>query len=136
MRCIICDVDGTVAIRVNREPFDYSKVLHDIPNKPVVELIQSLIRDNWKVIFVSGREEICREDTTLFLSRLFSTPIELHMRKQGDYRSDAEIKSEIFLNFIKPFHSPMFVLDDRDRTVKMWRDKHNLPTFQVTEGNF
>lgn len=136
MKSIICDVDGTVAIRVNREPFEYDKVLDDVPNKPVVDLVNALLKDNWKVFFVSGREDICREDTILFLTNLFGSPIELYMRKKGDYRPDNEIKSEIFESMIKPFTSPAFVLDDRDRTVKMWRDEHNLPTFQVSEGNF
>jgi hypothetical protein len=58
------------------------------------------------------------------------------MRKRGDYRSDAEVKSEIFVQMIKPFHSPSFVLDDRDKTVRMWRDSHGLSTFQVADGDF
>jgi hypothetical protein len=136
MKSFICDIDGTIAIRGDRGPFEYERVLEDVPNKPVVELVRSLLKDKWVVIFVSGREDICRDDTFLYLSQLFENSFELYMRKRGDYRSDAEVKSEIFVQMIKPFHSPSFVLDDRDKTVRMWRDSHGLSTFQVADGDF
>ena len=32
---VICDVDGTVALRGDRGPYDYSTVHLDLPNKPI-----------------------------------------------------------------------------------------------------
>jgi hypothetical protein len=38
-RAIIVDIDGTLAIKGDRDIFDYSKVHLDLPNKPIVDLV-------------------------------------------------------------------------------------------------
>jgi hypothetical protein len=57
------------------------------------------------------------------------------MRKRGDKRKDVIVKKEIYEKFIKDNYEVFFVLDDRDQTVKGWRDL-GLKCFQVAEGNF
>lgn len=63
-RAIICDIDGTLAIRGERSPYDYSKVSEDEPNLPIVELAKTL-SENWsrEIIFVSGRDDSCEFET-------------------------------------------------------------------------
>ena len=57
------------------------------------------------------------------------------MRKNGDFRKDFIIKKEIYEKFIKPKYEVLFVLEDRDQAVKMWREE-GLTCLQVAPGNF
>jgi len=135
---IIVDIDGTVALMNGRSPFDYTQVSSDLPHKPVIELIEFIaLNDYAEIIFVSGREgtDQVQEDTRKWINSHVITYKEIYMRKQGDYRKDAIIKKEIYEEHIKGKYNVLFVLDDRDQTVKQWRELR-LPTFQVAEGNF
>jgi len=52
-----------------------------------------------------------------------------------DYRDDRIIKEEIYREKIAPVYNALFVLDDRDRVVAMWRDL-GLTCLQVANGDF
>lgn len=39
---IICDIDGMLSLMNGRGPFEYHRVNEDLPNNPVVDLINSL----------------------------------------------------------------------------------------------
>jgi hypothetical protein len=56
------------------------------------------------------------------------------MRKDGDFRADYIVKQEILDAHI-PKDRVLFVLDDRQQVVDMWR-RNGLMCFQVAEGNF
>ena len=135
---IIVDLDGTLAIHRGRSPYDLTKVSEDEFNYH----LWFLIKDQ-NFIFLSGREgkPQVREDTINWLKKY--TGIEsndfymdrLMMRTEGDHRNDAIIKAEIYDNIIEPHFNIIAVFDDRDRVVKMWRDK-GLFTCQVNYGDF
>jgi hypothetical protein len=56
------------------------------------------------------------------------------MRKDGDFRADNVVKQEILDAHIDK-DRVLFVLDDRQQVVDMWR-RNGLTCFQVAEGNF
>lgn len=138
---IIVDIDGTVAL-MNRSPYDWGKVGEDKSNQIVIDIINSYKKSNpnLTVIFVSGRDEKCKDLTIEWLNKyttgLFPTKEPyLLMRPQGDIRKDTEIKQEIYENNIKDKFNVKFVLDDRNCVVQMWRSL-GLTCLQVAEGNF
>ncbi len=138
-RAVICDIDGTVALMgEHRSAYDYSKVLDDQPNTPIIHLAQ-LLGENAELIFVSGREDICEPDTRQWIAQHlgFAYPheIKLYMRQTGDNRSDAIVKQEIFEAHIAPWWCVNYVLDDRNQVVDMWRSI-GLTVLQVADGNF
>jgi hypothetical protein len=57
------------------------------------------------------------------------------MRKADDYRKDSIIKKEIYDNDIFPRYNVLFVYDDRNQVVEMWRGL-GVKVFQVELGNF
>ena len=57
------------------------------------------------------------------------------MRKDKDFRPDNEAKKDLYEEYIKDKFEIEFVLDDRDRVVKMWREL-GLRVLQVEEGDF
>jgi predicted kinase len=135
--CIICDIDGTIALRGNRNPFDWNKVDEDLPNKSVIKLVSDLISYGYLVFFFSGRDEICRAKTYNWLMShgIVSYNQSLFMRTHNDNRPDEIIKKELFDTYVKDKYYIEFILDDRNKVVKMWRDM-GLDCLQVDEGAF
>lgn len=160
---IICDLDGTLCDITHRlihvkpktkKDWDafFDGILDDVINEPVLRVLQEMTLGNCgcsygsnhrEIIFCSGRPERCRADTVEWLHRaeedLFDPDPELenyklYMRKDGDYRSDDVVKEEI-LNEHIPKDRVLFVLDDRQQVVDMWR-RNGLTCFQVAEGDF
>lgn len=134
---IICDIDGTLALMDGRDPYDYSLVHTDKPYGAVVDLVYDMWDAGTRVIFMSGRNDDSREQTTAWLNEhVIAGDLELHMRKTGDYRPDWIVKYELFQEHIAGKYRVKFVLDDRNQVIDLWRRKLGLPTFQVADGNF
>jgi hypothetical protein len=138
---ILIDIDGTLALKGSRHPYDFHKISEDSLNQTVHDVIAAYLAFNPEIeaIFVSGRSDICLEATRkwLFDKCLFlkDENFSLFMRENEDYRSDFIVKEEIYLNKIAPYYSVKLVFDDRDSVVKMWRS-HGLQCFQVADGDF
>jgi 3-deoxy-D-manno-octulosonate 8-phosphate phosphatase KdsC-like HAD superfamily phosphatase len=136
MKAIICDIDGTLAEKGTRFQFDYEKVDQDSVKHAVAETVRLFHKAGYKIVILSGREDICREKTEAWLKNN-DIPFEaLYMRKAKDFRKDAIIKRELYETDIKPKYDVLCVLDDRDQVVEMWRKELGLPCFQVDYGNF
>lgn len=149
-KAIIVDIDGTLALRTNRSPFDYEKACGDNAEFRMCDIIKGLIESErmYEVFFVTGREDIgeCRRITEEWLEdHVYSKrghsgflPKEnwtLLMRAKDDHRSDEIVKREIYENKIAPWFDVVAVFDDRDRVVKMWREL-GLLCLQPYYGDF
>lgn len=131
----IFDIDGTLALRGDRGPFDWDKVSGDTPNKAVIDLCKLLKNVGFKIIVVSGRDDSCLATTSIWLQDNGISPSALFMRRTGDYRKDYVIKMEIYKQLIEPKYNVLAVFDDRSQVVEMWRSI-GLTCFQVADGNF
>lgn len=133
----ICDIDGTVALKGDRDPFDETRVHEDRPNLVVISLVLALYREGHSIVFLSGRTDACRDATQTWLSKHVPVgPIELVMRPKGDSRRDSIVKNELFWGHVAPHYNVIGVLDDRDQVVQMWREVLGLTCIQVAPGNF
>lgn len=136
MKAIICDIDGTLAHMQGRDPYDYDKVDTDVVDKTIKNILRVFYGNgNYAILIVSGREDACKHETVGWLSKNYVMYDELFMRKHGDYRPDEVIKKEIYDKHIKDKYDVEFVLDDRNKVVKMWREI-GLKCLQVAEGDF
>lgn len=131
---VIVDVDGTLALRNGRSPFDWALVSNDVPNLSVIRVLRALAATN-AIVYVTGRDEVCRGATVKWISDFVGVQGPLFMRARGDNRQDSIIKKEILESNIRPDFSPWLVLDDRDQVVQMWRT-NGLACFQVAPGAF
>jgi Straboviridae polynucleotide kinase len=132
----LVDIDGTLAHKGDRSPFDWKRVGEDTPNRDVVKLVIELRDDGLtKIIVVSGRDEVCRPETEKWLRENWIDYEELFMRPEGDFRKDSIVKEEIFFRDIAPKYCVRGVLDDRNQVVAMWRGL-GLLCLQVADGNF
>jgi hypothetical protein len=152
---IIVDIDGTIADHTDvRGHYEYSKVHLDKPKREIMRLIDSLkyaSEGHLQMLFVSGREDRCRDLTIDWLrcnwlehekflrvhGQSYSDNVSnyLFMRETGDRRADNIIKEEIYRKHIEPHYNVLYVFDDRDRVVQMWREI-GLTCLQVANGNF
>lgn len=129
-RAFIFDIDGTVAKFVNRGPFEWSKVSQDEPIENVIELSRILKKAGYKVVVTSGRDSVCREDTTTWLTTHGVEFDELLMRTEGDQRKDSVIKRELFFEHIADRYDVRGVVDDRLSVSKLWHSL-GLTLFRV-----
>lgn len=149
-KAIIVDIDGTLALRNNRAPFDYDKAYGDTADFRMCNIIASLIEseENYEVFFLTGREDTgnCRRITEEWIDTHVYVKLghngflpkdnwTLLMRPEGEERADEIIKKEIWEAKIKPWYDVVAVFDDRDRVVKMWRNE-GLLCLQPYYGDF
>lgn len=150
---IIVDVDGTLAdMKGIRGPFEWDKVHLDKPHQDVIELVQDFARmgqpiyaefdgslvdmpHKYKIIITTGRDGVCEEATRKWLDHYKVPYDEFFIRKAGDNRKDNIIKSEIYMDHIRPKYDVKYVIDDRNQVVDMWRSL-GLRVLQVAPGNF
>lgn len=135
----IFDIDGTVAKMNGRSPYDYKRVLTDLPHEDVLELAWMLYLQGNKIVFLSGRDGSCYADTELWINNhspfFVGTNCFLFMRNAGDKRADYIIKYELFVNYIAPHFYVKGAFDDRDQVVDLWRSI-GVRCYQVNYGNF
>lgn len=137
-KCVICDLDGTLALHNGRSPFDDSKIYTDKLNNYIRRILNAYNYLGTEIIYLSGRSETAREETEKWLVNngcWYKYNQKLYMRIDKDYRADNIVKKELFEKFIKDKYFVNFVLDDRDQVVKMWRDL-GLLCLQVYYGDF
>lgn len=133
---VVVDIDGTVALMNDRNPYDMTRVSQDTPNHAVISAVRAMHAAGHLVVYCSGRTDDCRDQTEAWLARHVAVPYEnLFMRITGDQRRDSVVKEEIFEREIRGRYHVVGVFDDRAQVVRMWRSL-GLTVFQVAEGNF
>ncbi|SNT65421.1 hypothetical protein SAMN05421812_12279 [Asanoa hainanensis] len=136
-RAVLVDVDGTLAIRGKRSPYDWSRVGEDQPNPAVIELVQTIAAaGRHQIVVMSGRKEQSRRQTELWLDAQGVPFAELVMRADRDDRPDHKTKADLYRRFVAPRYEVAFVIDDRDQVVRMWRTVFELTVCQVADGDF
>jgi predicted kinase len=130
-KAILVDLDGTLATMSNRKPFEWDKVGNDTVNEPVKKVVNAWqMLNSGDVIILSGRDGVCKQETLNWLQSNGIVFHKLMMRKEGDQRDDRIIKEEIFWEQIADKYSVQFVIDDRPKVCRNWRDM-GLFVFQV-----
>lgn len=121
-KAVIVDIDGTLAHHHGvRNIFEWGKVHLDKPDPFVVEVVKGLRESNIRIVVTSGRDDVCRELTMIWLKRhLGFEPSELFMRVTGDTRKDCVVKKEILFNQIAPKYQVIGAIDDRPQVVRLW----------------
>lgn len=131
-KAIIVDLDGTLADIAHRRKYVEGKkkdwknfnkhIIKDDLNQWCAEIIRRMIPDH-HVLLVSGRTDELKGETMEWLKKHGVPYTDLMMRKDKDYRDDTVVKREIYEAEIKPHYDVLFVIDDRAKVVKMWRDQ-------------
>jgi predicted kinase len=134
------DIDGTLARMVDRGPYDTSRYDTDVADNNVVRTLWALQDGspvNTKFLILSGRSDEFRDVLEEWLNGwgIWIEPELIFMRKAGDLRNDAIVKSEIVDEHISGVYDVIMHFDDRNRVVDALRAK-GMKVAQVEPGDF
>lgn len=159
MKNVIFDLDGTLAdcshrrhyVEGDNKDWDafFAECGKDVIIKPIARLFR-FYRESTehKVFILSGRmgsEKAIRDTENWLMSNdlwpineedvCYGMQAHLHLRENGDYRSDVEVKLEMIRRLGLTPKNTEIVFDDRDCMVKAWRE-WGFQCCQVAEGDF
>ena len=149
VKCVVSDLDGTLANVDHRRHYVrrekplkpnwvmfFEKMIDDPVNEWCRILLESM-KETYPIVYATGRPGDYKEHTELWLqeNRLRYPGSSLFTRLAKDHRKDDVVK-EIILEFeIKTRYDILFVVDDRQQVVDMWR-KHGYIVLQCAKGDF
>jgi hypothetical protein len=141
-------MDATLCFNTNGRPFwgtdADERVIDDIPNTPVVELVKHYKEAPYgsnpytyerNVIIVTGRSESARVGTEMWLKKYGVPYDKILMRPNGDMTKGDKLKQILYENEVKDEYYVDFVIEDSTKVVKMYRDL-GLTVLQPNEGKF
>src|SRR5690606_26629239 len=139
--CYVFDIDGTIAHMKDRSAFDWNRVGEDSLDDNIANIFFALNREceyqhPENIIFCSGRDEVCREETLEWLRANlgeFNDYI-LMMRPQGDNRPDWIVKQEMAEEICKKYYISCW-FDDRLQMTRHLRQL-GLKVLNVEHNNF
>lgn len=97
---VLCDIDGTLARKGDRDIYDDSKLHLDTVVDEVRHLVSEVQKSN-KIIIMSGRQDSCKETTINWLHDNEIYFDDILMRKSGDKRSDDIVKKSFMSKTLK-----------------------------------
>ena len=144
-KVVIFDVDGTIADVEHRRHFvngnnDWDsfrkETVNDTPVQWVCDIAKRHISQGDEVAFFSARNESERDISERQISEWIGDGHKgVFLRPDGDYRCDAEFKSELADRFEDIGGQIDLVYDDRNKVVDMWRQR-GTTVVQVADGDF
>ena len=143
MKTVIFDLDGTLCdithrlhfIKNGKKDFDgfYKACPADVPKPPIIEINRMCHCAGHRIIISSGRSENVRADTEVWLQRHNVFYHKMLMRPDACFVPDHALKKAWLDNgLLGEKDDILFVVVDRDRMVKMWRDQ-GLTCLQVDQ---
>lgn len=154
---VVVDIDGTIAndrerankwltdetyMQFDTDRWDgyYSECSLDKPIQPIIDLVKTLSK-TYRIIFCTGRRESCRKDTVRWLleAGLITPGVNegtlILMRPDGNHEKDWTLKPKLLEEFFIKKEDVAFILEDRNRMVKKWREL-GFTCLQVADGDF
>lgn len=146
----IVDIDGTLAKIDHRLHFIQSEpkqwdaffdaCVDDEPIVDVIHVIRSIGFIEWHgtlayVIYLTGRPERVRRETTEWLRDHRLPEGKLFMRKDGDHRPDTIAKRELMEQLQADGYKIAGVFEDRPSVCRLWRSM-GLTVFQMNHEEF
>ena len=139
-KIVICDIDGTIANNDHRQHFlegkkdwegFFSELHKDKPIFEIIDKVNSLENEGYKIYFLTGRPEKYRIQTKDWLKKYFAFDLELLMRNNNDRRNKIEIKKELFQTNLSSLEIKVIFENDPD-LILLWK-KLGLNVFDVND---
>lgn len=125
---------------VHKFKANWKEFFNNIPMDSVNEWCDQLVTmmsDRYPIVYATGRPADYHDVTYEWLNKhgLLFPGTKLFMREAGDYRADSIVKQNILDFEIKTRYDILFVVDDRQQVVDMWRD-NGYTVLQCAKGDF
>lgn len=139
--CYVFDIDGTLAEKGDRSPYDWKEVGKDTPIENIVDILNDINSNNeWQVfspIYIcTGRDEVCRKETIGWLDENVynSQHFTVLMRSENDNRPDWIVKQEMLKEINKTNYVEAW-FDDRMQVTRHLR-MLGVKVLNVEHNNF
>ena len=130
---VIFDVDGTVTNSNHRQyvlketPIDWKRYFYlgaeDAPKLTIIRVLEMYNHMGYAVIMLTGRPELYRYQTEVWLKQ-YEVPFDvLFMRGNDDHRKNHEFKQECYQKMIRHRFNVVAAYDDSDYVCQMWRQE-------------
>lgn len=142
---VVVDIDGTIAkvgdrlkyLQQEKKDWDafYEHCDEDEPITDIIDVVQALYWDDYKIVFCTGRRESVRFKTVVWIQKNGFSKFDLLMRPDGDFRHDTMVKPELLATEGYTPDKVLCIFEDRDSMVSRWRDL-GYRCLQVDRGDF
>lgn len=139
--CVICDLDGTIALHIGRTPYEWDKILTDKMDVRMARILKMYYDNGVNIIFLSGRPEHVYATTMDWLDKSFEElgidlNYQLILRPETDNRKGSITKKELYEKLIAEHgYNTLCVFEDSISCTEMWRSL-GLLTCQVANGDY
>lgn len=128
----IFDIDGTLAEKGDRNPYDWKRVKEDAPREHVVEVLRSLHESAYNIILCTGRDGSAQKLTEEWLDENNIPYNHLLIREEGNTEKDWIIKERMWREISKSYYI-VGAFDDRLQVVRRLHEL-GIPVFNVNDG--
>jgi predicted kinase len=134
-KAVIFDIDGTLALKGDRSPYNWGRVDEDDLNEWVVNLYKTVEKQgDYSLIICTGRDGICENITKGWLYINDFSYDEFHIRSEGNTEPDYVIKERMWRDIASRYYIEC-MFDDRNQVVDHAR-RLGLNVAQVNYGDF
>lgn len=139
--CIICDLDGTIALHQGRSPYEWDKIPTDKMDVRMARILKMYYDSGVNIIFLSGRPEHVYATTKEWLNKSFDDlgidlDYQLVLRPGTDNRKGSLTKKDLYEKLIATYgYNTLCVFEDSNSCTEMWRSL-GLLTCQVANGEY
>lgn len=134
--CIICDLDGTLAMHNGRTPFEWDRLQEDKIDTRLSLMLKIYSKlEEVEVIFLTGRPDNVRDATEKWLDDNFEGDYKLIMRESKDFSHGQDCKKKLYEQYIEGKYNVLCVFEDSNKCVEMWREL-GLLTLQPQNGDY
>lgn len=134
-KAICFDVDGTLALKGDRSPYNWGRVDEDDLNEWVVNIYKTFDKQgDYALIICTGRDGVCENMTKGWLYINGFNYDEFHIRPEGNMEPDYVIKERMWRDIAKRYYIEC-MFDDRESVVRHSR-LLGLNVAQVNYGDF
>jgi predicted kinase len=149
-KCVIFDIDGTLAHKGSRNPFNWASVGRDKIDSSTADMFRYLqdyqdaisklgneaynFEEPPSIIICTGRDAICLKETEKWLEKHNLFADDIYIREHNDNRADWIVKEE-FWRQIALKYNIVGMFDDRLQVVRRARAL-GLKVFNVEHNNF
>lgn len=132
--CVIFDIDGTLAHRGKRSPYDWRAVGKDTVDEPTAFILRCLEQGSPEIIICTGRDGVCLPETIDWLDKHNLSYRAIFIREEKDCRADWIVKEEFWRKIAEKYNI-IGMFDDRMQVVRRARAL-GLKVFNVENHNF
>lgn len=134
-KAIVFDIDNTLAIKGDRGIYEFNKCGVDLPIESTNVTLDALNKLNIKILFVTGRGEEARLETSQWLLKhtgVNASKFNLFMRPYKNFERDSLVKEKIYNVNLRNAYNIIGWFEDSQKVINEFLIPYKIPFFDTT----